>query len=344
MSLEQLRDSSTTSTTESSTASCRARPPDPGLRGTGADRSDPERRPARWPTTSGAQPRVRRVRRGTAPPAEDAPKDRHPRGRRTSPDGIRAGQAGARGALYGDVPRAAQVALAITLAEGAMREAMAQCRGHSCCFFSSSSSAAVVAAFARRIPVPAPSLLVVAGLLVGLLPGVPAVQVTPEVVSLVVLPPLLYAAGEELPWRDLRAVWRPVIDPGGRPGAGVGGRGRRRGRRRWRRCRRAWRSCSARCWPAPTRSRSRALGRRLVAAAAAAGAGPGREPVQRRDQPGAVPRSRCRRGRRRRGRPGRAHGARVRGAGGRRRAGRRRGRGRGRRWSAGAPRTRCWRP
>jgi CPA1 family monovalent cation:H+ antiporter len=45
---------------------------------------------------------------------------------------------------------------------------------------------------------------------VGVLPGVPRVQVTPDVVSLVVLPPLLYAAGEELPWRDLRAVWRPV--------------------------------------------------------------------------------------------------------------------------------------
>jgi CPA1 family monovalent cation:H+ antiporter len=29
-------------------------------------------------------------------------------------------------------------------------------------------------------------------------------------VSLVVLPPLLYAASEELSWRDLRAVWRPV--------------------------------------------------------------------------------------------------------------------------------------
>ena len=26
-----------------------------------------------------------------------------------------------------------------------------------------------------------------------------------------VLPPLLYAASEELPWRDLRAVWRPVV-------------------------------------------------------------------------------------------------------------------------------------
>jgi CPA1 family monovalent cation:H+ antiporter len=30
--------------------------------------------------------------------------------------------------------------------------------------------------------------------------------VAPDVVSLVVLPPLLYAVSEELPWRDLRAV------------------------------------------------------------------------------------------------------------------------------------------
>jgi len=68
----------------------------------------------------------------------------------------------------------------------------------------------VVAAFAGRLRVPAPALLVIAGLVVGLLPGVPAVRVEPDVVSLVVLPPLLYAASEELPWRDLRAVWRPV--------------------------------------------------------------------------------------------------------------------------------------
>ena len=68
----------------------------------------------------------------------------------------------------------------------------------------------VVAAFAGRLRVPAPSLLVIAGLIVALLPRFPAVHVPPEVVSLVVLPPLLYAASEELPWRDLRAVWRPV--------------------------------------------------------------------------------------------------------------------------------------
>lgn len=70
--------------------------------------------------------------------------------------------------------------------------------------------ATVVAAFAKRLRVPAPSLLVVAGVLIGLVPGVPTVEVTPDVVSLIVLPPLLFAAGEELPWRDLRAVWRPV--------------------------------------------------------------------------------------------------------------------------------------
>jgi CPA1 family monovalent cation:H+ antiporter len=69
----------------------------------------------------------------------------------------------------------------------------------------------VVAAFAGRLRIPAPSLLVIAGLLIGLLPGVPPVRVSPDSVSLVVLPPLLYAASEELPWRELRAVWRPVV-------------------------------------------------------------------------------------------------------------------------------------
>jgi CPA1 family monovalent cation:H+ antiporter len=70
--------------------------------------------------------------------------------------------------------------------------------------------ATTVAGVARRLRVPAPSLLVLAGLAVASIPGVPTVQVTPDTVSLVVLPPLLYTAGEELSWRDLRHVWRPV--------------------------------------------------------------------------------------------------------------------------------------
>ncbi|MFI6845589.1 Na+/H+ antiporter [Kitasatospora sp. NPDC050467] len=70
--------------------------------------------------------------------------------------------------------------------------------------------ATAVATGARRWRVPAPSLLVLAGLAVALIPGAPALHIAPETIGLVVLPPLLYASAEELSLRDLRAVWRPV--------------------------------------------------------------------------------------------------------------------------------------
>jgi CPA1 family monovalent cation:H+ antiporter len=70
--------------------------------------------------------------------------------------------------------------------------------------------ATAVAGGARRWSVPAPSLLVVAGVLAGLLPFVPSLHVPPQVISIAVLPPLLYASAEEVSWRELRAVWRPV--------------------------------------------------------------------------------------------------------------------------------------
>ncbi len=70
--------------------------------------------------------------------------------------------------------------------------------------------ATAVATGARRWSVPAPSLLVVAGVLVGTLPFVPSIEVPPEAISVAVLPPLLYASAEEISWRELRAVWRPV--------------------------------------------------------------------------------------------------------------------------------------
>nr|WP_313880876.1 hypothetical protein [Streptomyces silvisoli] len=40
-----------------------------------------------------------------------------------------------------------------------------------------------------------------AGLGVAMLPGVPQIRVTPDVIGLVVLPPLLYASAEEMSWR-----------------------------------------------------------------------------------------------------------------------------------------------
>ncbi|WP_055589092.1 Na+/H+ antiporter [Peterkaempfera griseoplana] len=70
--------------------------------------------------------------------------------------------------------------------------------------------ATAVATFARHWSVPAPSLLVLAGLGTALIPGVPALHVPPEAIATVVLPPLLYASAEELSLRDLRTVWRPV--------------------------------------------------------------------------------------------------------------------------------------
>ncbi|MGP9023076.1 Na+/H+ antiporter [Streptomyces sp. BR1] len=70
--------------------------------------------------------------------------------------------------------------------------------------------ATLVATGARRWRIPAPSLLVVAGLAVAMLPGAPGIEVTPEIIGLVVLPPLLYASAEEISWRELRAVWKPV--------------------------------------------------------------------------------------------------------------------------------------
>lgn len=70
--------------------------------------------------------------------------------------------------------------------------------------------ATLVATFARRWRIPAPSLLVVAGLTVALLPGTPEIRISPEIIGLVVLPPLLYASAEELSLRELRAVWKPV--------------------------------------------------------------------------------------------------------------------------------------
>ncbi|MFC9689110.1 Na+/H+ antiporter [Kribbella sp. NPDC056951] len=70
--------------------------------------------------------------------------------------------------------------------------------------------ATAVATGARRWRIPAPSLLVLVSLGVALIPGTPDLRVSPEIIGLVVLPPLLYAAAEDLSLRDLRVVWRPV--------------------------------------------------------------------------------------------------------------------------------------
>lgn len=61
---------------------------------------------------------------------------------------------------------------------------------------------AAFAALARKLQTPYPIVLVIAGLLLGFVPGIPKVTLDPELIFLVVLPPLLYAAAWVTSWRD----------------------------------------------------------------------------------------------------------------------------------------------
>jgi CPA1 family monovalent cation:H+ antiporter len=63
----------------------------------------------------------------------------------------------------------------------------------------------------RKLPVPLPILQVMAGLVLGLIPGMPRVHLSPEVVFLVFLPPLLYPAALFTSWRDFHANLRPIL-------------------------------------------------------------------------------------------------------------------------------------
>src|SRR5437762_3971640 len=70
---------------------------------------------------------------------------------------------------------------------------------------------AILYEIARRLRVPYPSLLVVGGLALGFVPGVLHIELAPELVLLVFLPPLLFSAAVETPIRDLRANIAPLL-------------------------------------------------------------------------------------------------------------------------------------
>lgn len=63
---------------------------------------------------------------------------------------------------------------------------------------------AAFAVLAQRLRTPYPIVLVIAGLLLGFVPHVPRVQLNPEMVFLVFLPPLLYASAWQTSWREFR--------------------------------------------------------------------------------------------------------------------------------------------
>jgi CPA1 family monovalent cation:H+ antiporter len=64
---------------------------------------------------------------------------------------------------------------------------------------------AVLVTVARRLRVAYPIFLVLGGLAIGFVPGLPRVQVDPELIFLLVLPPIVYIASVFTPLRTLRA-------------------------------------------------------------------------------------------------------------------------------------------
>ncbi|MEU1873694.1 MULTISPECIES: Na+/H+ antiporter [unclassified Streptomyces] len=72
------------------------------------------------------------------------------------------------------------------------------------------AGSAAIAAAGRRVPVPAPLLLVAVGLAVSYVPGVPDYTLDPHIVLPLLLPPLLHTAATDSSYLDLRAQARPV--------------------------------------------------------------------------------------------------------------------------------------
>ena len=62
----------------------------------------------------------------------------------------------------------------------------------------------------RRLLIPYPILLVIGGLCLALIPGLPTVRLNPDLVFLVFLPPILWAAAYFTSLREFRANLRPI--------------------------------------------------------------------------------------------------------------------------------------
>jgi Na+/H+ antiporter len=69
---------------------------------------------------------------------------------------------------------------------------------------------AAVGVAARRLKIPASILLVLAGIALALIPGLPDVRLAPEVVLLLVLPPIIYTSAVSMSWREFHANLRPI--------------------------------------------------------------------------------------------------------------------------------------
>jgi CPA1 family monovalent cation:H+ antiporter len=71
--------------------------------------------------------------------------------------------------------------------------------------------ASILAALAQRAAVPYPTVLVLGGLLLSVVPGLPTVRLPPDVAFLVFVPPLVYLPAAQVALLDFRSSWRPIV-------------------------------------------------------------------------------------------------------------------------------------
>jgi monovalent cation/hydrogen antiporter len=69
---------------------------------------------------------------------------------------------------------------------------------------------AAVAVLAARLKIPPAILLVLTGVVLALVPGLPTLELAPEFVLLLVLPPVIYASAVAMSWREFRFNLRPI--------------------------------------------------------------------------------------------------------------------------------------
>jgi CPA1 family monovalent cation:H+ antiporter len=69
---------------------------------------------------------------------------------------------------------------------------------------------AAIALVARRLNVPPAILLVLTGVILALVPGLPQVSFAPEIVLLLILPPIIYSSAVAMSWREFRFNLRPI--------------------------------------------------------------------------------------------------------------------------------------
>jgi CPA1 family monovalent cation:H+ antiporter len=69
---------------------------------------------------------------------------------------------------------------------------------------------AAVAIIANRLKIPPAILLVTTGIILALVPGLPSVELAPELVLLLVLPPVIYTSAFLMSWREFKFNLRPI--------------------------------------------------------------------------------------------------------------------------------------